>query len=95
MEAAEKIMNELSNDKDNEVDIVVLPPEKVDALADNEDIDEDQVDRQGLTNDVCGNIQIQSNRADADSANDDVDLIEKSSSGSKTDQPSTNANVPD
>ena len=29
MEAVEKIMNEWSDDKDNEVDIAVLPPEKL------------------------------------------------------------------
>ena len=56
MEAAEKIMSEWSDDEDNNEHIVVLPPEKVDALTDNGDIEEDQVDRQGLPNDVCGNI---------------------------------------
>ena len=56
MEAAEKIMNEWSDDEDNEVDLVVLPPKKVDALTDNEDINGDQVDRQELPNDVCGKI---------------------------------------
>ena len=93
VEAAEKIMSEWSDDEDNNEHIVVLPPEKVDALTDNEDIEEDQVDRQGLPNDVCGNIQIQTNQDDADSANDDVNSIKESSSSSKTDQPSTN--VPD
>ena len=69
---------------------MLLPPEKVDALTDNEDISKDQVDNQGLPNNVCGNIQIQTNRIDAYSANNDVDSIEKSSSSSKTDQPITN-----
>ena len=90
VKAAEKIMNEWSDDEDNEVDIAVLPPGKVGALTDNDDIDEDQVGRQGLPNDVCGNIQIQTNLDDANSANHDVDSIEKSSWSSKTDQPSTN-----
>ena len=72
---------------------MLLPPEKVDALTDNEDISKDQVDNQGLPNNVCGNIQIQTNRTDAYSANNDVDSIEESSSSSKTDQPITN--VPD
>ena len=67
----------------------LLPPEKVDALTKNEDIDKDQVDRHGLPN-VCGNIQIQTNQTAADSENDDVDSIEESSSSSKTDQPITN-----
>ena len=67
-----------------------FPLEKVDTLTDNEDIDEDHVDSQGLPNDVCGNIQIQTNRADADLANDDIDSIEESSSSSKTDQHSRN-----
>ena len=90
VKAAEKIVNKWSDDEDNEVDIAVLPPGKVDALTDNDDIDEDQVGRQGLPNDVCGNIQIQTNLGDANSANHDVDSIEESSSSSKTDQPSTN-----
>ena len=85
VEAAEKIMSEWSDDEDNNEHIVVLPPEKVDALTDNGDIEEDQVDRQGLPNDVCGNIQIQTNQDDADSANDDVNSIKESSSSSKTD----------
>ena len=59
----------------------------------NDYIDEDQVDRKRLPNDVWGNIQIQTNRADADSAKSDFDSVEESSSSSKTDQPSTN--VPD
>ena len=90
VKAAEKIMNEWSDDEDNEVDIAVLPPGKVDALTDNDDIDEDQLGRQGLPNNVCGNIQIQTNLDDANSANHDVDSIEKSSWSSKTDPPSAN-----
>ena len=39
----------------------VLPLEKVDALTDNEDTDEDQVQKQGPPNDVCRNIQIKTN----------------------------------
>ena len=93
MEAAEKIVNEWSDDKDNEADITALPPEKVDALTDNEDNDEDQVDIQGLLNDVCGNIQIQTYEAGANSANEDPDSIVETSSSNKTYQPSTN--VPD
>ena len=73
--------------------MLFFPLEKVDILTDNEDIDEDHVYSQGLPNDVCGNIQIQTNRADADLANDDIDSIEESSSSSKTYQPS--AKVPD
>ena len=73
--------------------MLFFPLEKVDILTDNEDIDEDHVYSQGLPNDVCGYIQIQTNRADADLANDDIDSIEESSSSSKTYQPS--ANVPD
>ena len=47
-------MIELSYDKDNELDTVVLLPEKVDARTDNEDINKNQVDRQGLPNNVLG-----------------------------------------
>ena len=90
VKAAEKIMNQWSDDEGNEADVVVLPPEKVDFLTGDEDINKDQVDRQGLPNDVCGNIQIQTNQPDADSANDDVDSVKESSWSSKTDQPSTN-----
>ena len=90
VKASEKIMNQWSDDEGNEADVVVLPPEKVDFLTGDEDINKDQVDRQGLPNDVCGNIQIQTNQPDADSANDDVDSVKESSWSSKTDQPSTN-----
>ena len=93
VEAAEKIMNKWSDDADNEVHIFALPPEKIDTLRVNEDIDEDKVDRQRLPNYICGNIQIQTNRADVDSANPYVDSIKESLSSSKADQPSTN--VPD
>ena len=52
-------MNEWSdNEEINEVDFFVLPSEKVDALTDKEDTDEDQVGKQGLSNDVCKNTQI-------------------------------------
>ena len=53
-ETAAKIMIELSYDKDNELDTVVLLPVKVDARTDNEDIDKNQVDKQGLPNNVLG-----------------------------------------
>lgn len=47
-------MIELSYDKDNELDTDVLLPEKVDARTDNEDINKNQVDKQGLPNNVLG-----------------------------------------
>ena len=53
-ETAEKVMIELSYDKDNELDTVVLLPEKVDARTDNEDINKNQVDKQRLPNNVLG-----------------------------------------
>ena len=98
VEAAEKIVNEWSDDEDIfgyevEVDIFVLPPEKIDSLNGNEDINEDELESQGLQNDFCGNIQIQTNHTDADSANDDVNSTEEQSLSRKTDQPNTD--VPD
>ena len=52
-------MNEWSdNEEINEVDFFVLPSEKVPALTDKEDTDENQVGKQGLPNDVCKNTQI-------------------------------------
>ena len=62
VETAENIMNEWLDDEDNEFDIVLLPLSKVDSLTDDEDIDEDQIDMQGMPNEVCGSIQIQTNR---------------------------------
>ena len=88
VEAAEKIMNKWSDDADNEVHIFVLPPEKIDTLTVNEDIDEDKVDRQRLPNYICGNTEIQTNRADVDSANPYIDSSKESLSSSKADPPS-------
>ena len=39
VETAEMIMNDWSNDGDNVADLVVLPPEKVNAMAHDEEID--------------------------------------------------------
>ena len=66
-------MNEWSDKKGKELNNVVLPPEKIATRSDNQDIDEEQVHRQGVLNDFCENAQIQIKWADANSANDDLD----------------------
>ena len=50
------------NDDQNEADLVIFPPDKVDALPDDEEVNED-VDKLGniLPNDVAGSIEININ----------------------------------
>ena len=64
VEAAEKIMSEWSDDEDNAVDIVLLPPEHVDSITDDEEVDEDSDKFKGMPTDVCGSAQIQTNLPD-------------------------------
>ena len=66
VEAAEMIMNDWSDDGDNVVDLVVLPPEKVDAMTDDKEIDANG-DKLGsaLPGDVAGLIEVHTNTANA------------------------------
>ena len=59
VEVAKKIMADWS---DKEDDIAILPSENVDAVGDDEDIDDDGFKiNYTLSNDVCKTIQIQTN----------------------------------
>lgn len=71
-------MADWSDEEDGNIDMVKLTPEKVDAVTDNEEIDDDgdKIDK-GLPNDVCGKIQpktsipeIEGNLPDADESTD-------------------------
>ena len=64
VEAAEMIMNDWSDGGDNVVDLVVLPPEKVDAMTDDEEIDANG-DKLGsaLPEDVAGLMEVHTNTA--------------------------------
>ena len=78
VEAAEMIMDDWSDDRDNVVDLVVLPPEKVDAMTGNEEIDANG-DKLGsaLPGDNVGLIEVHTNTANAiddKSAENDVTL---------------------
>ena len=62
-EAAEKIMAEWSDDvEEDNIDIALLPPENIDAVTDDEEVDEngERVDNR-MPNDVSGTIEIQTN----------------------------------
>ena len=52
-------MADWSDGEDDNIDMVKLTPEKVDAVTDDEgiDADGDKIDK-GLPNDVCGKIQL-------------------------------------
>ena len=62
VEAAEKIMAEWSDEEEDNIDIVLLPPENIDAVTDDEEVDEngESVDNR-MSNDVSGTIEIQIN----------------------------------
>ena len=57
-EAAEKIMADCIDGEDK-TDVVIIPPENVDGMMDDEEIDGDgdKIDN-GLPNDLCGIIQL-------------------------------------
>ena len=62
VEAAEKMMAQWSDEEEDKIDIVLLPPENIDAVTDNEKVDEngESVDDR-MPNDVSGTIEIQTN----------------------------------
>ena len=59
VEAAEKIMAEWSDEEEDNIDIVLLPPENIDAVTDDEEVDGNRKRR--WPNDVSGTIEIQTN----------------------------------
>ena len=60
--AAEKIMTEWSDEEEDNIDIVLLPPENIDAVTDDEKVYDngERVDNR-MPNDVSGRIEIQTN----------------------------------
>ena len=56
VEAAEQIMNEWSDDESNAFDIVILPPDNVYLLTDDEEVQDDVVIDNGLPSDVSGMV---------------------------------------
>ena len=59
VEAAEQIMKEWRENENNAVDIVILPPDNVDLLTDDEEVQNDDVMiGNGFPSDVCGTVQI-------------------------------------
>ena len=59
VEAAEQIMKEWRDNENNTVDIVILPPDNVDLLTDDEEVQNDDVMiGNGFPSDVCGTVQI-------------------------------------
>ena len=56
VEAAEQIMNEWSDDESNAFDIVILPPDNVDLLTDDEEVQDDAVIDNGLPSGVSGMV---------------------------------------
>ena len=63
VEAAEKIMAEWSDEEEeNNIETVLLPPENIDAVTDDEEVDDngERIDNR-MPNDVSGTIEIQSN----------------------------------
>ena len=59
VEAAEQIMKEWRDNENNAVDIVILPPDNVDLLTDDEEVQNDDVMiGNGFPSDVCGTVQI-------------------------------------
>ena len=67
VEAAEKMMTEWSDEEEDNIDIVLLPPENIDALTDEEEVDDngERVDNR-MSNDVSGTIETQTNIPEID-----------------------------
>ena len=62
VEAAEKVMAEWSDEEEDNIDIVLLPPENIDAVTNDEEVDDNgkRVDNR-MPNDVSGTIETQTN----------------------------------
>ena len=55
-------MNEWSDDESNAVAIVILPPDNVESLTDDEEVqDDDVMIDNGFASDVLGTMQVQTN----------------------------------
>ena len=60
VEAAEQIMKEWNDDKNNTVYMVILSPGNVDLLTDDEEVqDDDVMIDNALPSDVCGKVLVQ------------------------------------
>lgn len=82
IEVAVKVMANWSDREDDIIDMVILPPENVDDPTDDKQIpdDEDKINN-GLSNDVCGTSQFQTNIPEIEvnlSYDDDISDSEKS-----------------
>ena len=64
VEAAEILLNNWSDDEDNFADVVILPPDKIDSMTDDKEIDAN-AEKLGspFAKDVTGPIEIHSNTA--------------------------------
>ena len=62
VKAAEEIMAEWNGEEEDNIGIVVLPPKNIDAVTDDEEVDDngERVDNRML-NDVSGTMEIQTN----------------------------------
>ena len=74
VEAAEQIINEWSDDGNNAADIVILLSDNVDWLADDEEVqDDDLMIDNGLPSDVCGTVQVQTNFSNGEDNHDQLE----------------------
>ena len=74
VDTAEQIMNEWSDDESNTVDILILPPNNVDSLTDEEEVqDDDLIIDIELPSDVCGMVQVQTNFLNGEENHDEVE----------------------
>ena len=74
VEAAERIMNECSNDEKNAVNIVILPPDNVGLLTNDEEVQHDNLMiNNELLCDVCGTVQVQTNFLNGKDNDDEVE----------------------
>lgn len=62
-----------SIENDSEINVIQLPPEKVDAVSDLEDIDEDDLGNDCVAKDVPGRIEIHFTERDLDNSADIID----------------------
>ena len=73
-EAAEQIMNEWSFEESNAADVIILPPDNVDSLTDDEEVqDGDVIIDNGLPSDVCEMVQVQTIFLNGEENNDEVE----------------------
>ena len=74
VEAAEQIMQERSDDENNDFDTAILPPGNVDSQLDDEEVQDDDVMIDStLPSDVCGMMQVQTNFLNWEDNDDEVE----------------------